>query len=51
MRAFGASLGKCDHGEATAVVASELLGGDYGNMVEDLAKHVQKLHAMQAIMK
>ena len=44
-------LGKSGHGEATAMVASELLGGDYGKMVEDVAKHVQKLHALQAIMK
>ena len=51
MRAFGASLGKCDHGEATSVVALELLGRDKGKTVEDVAKDVQKFHAMQAIMK
>ena len=44
-------LGKSGHSEATAVVALELLGRDKGKMVEDVAKHVQKLHAMQAIMK
>ena len=40
-----------DHGEATVVVALELLGGDFANKVEDVAKDVKKLHAMQAIMK
>ena len=28
-----------------------LLGGDFANKVEDVAKDVKKLHAMQAIMK
>ena len=40
----------CGHGEATVVVALDLLGGDFANKVEDVAKDVQKLHAMQAIM-
>ena len=31
------------------VVALELLGGDFANKVEDVAKDVKKLHAMQAI--
>ena len=44
-------LGKSGHSEATAVVALELLGRAKGKMVEDVAKHVQKLHAMQAIVK
>ena len=41
----------CGHGEATVVVALELLGGDFAIKVEDVAKDVKKLHAMQAIMK
>ena len=41
----------CGHGEATVVVALDLLGGDFANKVEDVAKDVKKLHAMQAIMK
>ena len=41
----------CGHGEATVVVALELLGGDFANKVEDVAKDVKKLHAMQAVMK
>ena len=41
----------CGHGEATALVALELLGGDFANKVGDVAKDVKQLHAMQAIMK
>ena len=41
----------CGHGEATEVVALEMLGGDFANKVEDVAKDVKNLHAMQAIMK
>ena len=40
----------CGHGEATVVVALELVGGDVANTVERVAKDVKKLHAMQAIM-
>ena len=55
VQAFGAWFGKASHlsghGEATVVVALELLGGDFARKVEYVAKVVKKIHAMQAIMK